>query len=275
MAAALVFVFILAESLILHLLIVSSIQQRAAQRNAFEDFRAQLAEGTAPVGPTGSDGKELRPGSPVAYLEIPSIGVKQVVVEGTTAGNLFVGPGHRRDTPLPGQPGVSVVLGRRAAFGGPFARVHRLRAGDLIRATTGQGSFEYRVTAVRREGDPVPSPLESGAGRLLLATASGRPYLPTGVLRVDAELSVPTVPGPSRLVDSSGLPAAEQMMATDTRMIWALALWLQGLIVALLGATWAWHRLGRARAWVAFLPLLLLVGLSTAGQAARLLPNLL
>ena len=65
------------------------------------------------------------------------------------------------------------------------------------------------------------------------------------------------------------------MMAADTRTLWALALWLQALIVVVLGATWAWHRWGRARAWVVFLPLLLLVGLYTSGEAARLLPNLL
>ena len=271
----LVLVFVLAESLILHLLIISSIQQHAAQRTASESFRGELAEGTAPVGPTDRDGRELRPGSPVAYLEIPSIGLEQVVVEGTTSSNLFAGPGHRRDTPLPGQPGVSVLLGRRAAFGGPFARIHRLRAGALIRVTTGQGAFEYRVTGVRREGEPVPVPLAAGAGRLLLATASGGPFRPTGVLRVDADLTVPSVPGPSRLVDSATLPASEQMMAVDSRTLWALALWLQALIVVLLGAIWAWHRWGRARTWVVFLPLLLLVGLYAAGEAARLLPNLL
>ena len=273
--AALVLLCILAESLLLELVVVSSFQQRAAQRGAFEQFRGDLALGTAPIGPTDADGKELRPGAPVAYLEIESIGLKQVVVEGTSAGNLFTGPGHRRDSPLPGQPGVSVVLGRKAAFGGPFGRIHRLRAGALIRVTTGQGAFEYRVTAVRRERDPVPAPLEGGAGRLLLATAAGRPFMPSGVVRVDADLTVPAVPGTNRLIGSRSLPAAEQMMAADFGTLWALALWLQGLIAVVLGATWAWHRWGRARTWVVFLPPLLLVGLAVSGEAARLLPNLL
>jgi hypothetical protein len=64
-------------------------------------------------------------------------------------------------------------------------------------------------------------------------------------------------------------------MHSDTRTLWALALWLQALIVAAAGAVWAWHRWGRAQAWIVFLPVLLLLSLSAAGEAARLLPNLL
>jgi hypothetical protein len=71
------------------------------------------------------------------------------------------------------------------------------------------------------------------------------------------------------------LPAEERAMNNDTRTLWALALWLQALIVAAVGAVWAWHRWGRAQAWIVFLPVLLLLGLSAAGEAARLLPNLL
>jgi len=41
------------------------------------------------------------------------------------------------------------------------------------------------------------------------------------------------------------------------------------------GAVWAWHRWGHAQAWIVFLPPLLLVGLATSGEVARLLPNLL
>lgn len=273
--AVLVVVCVLAESLLLHLVLVSSVQQRASRQRNFEKLRGDLAKGVAPVGPTLADGSLLSSGSPVAYLEIPSIGVKEVVVEGTRASDLFSGPGHRRDSPLPGQPGVSVLLGRRASFGGPFARIHRLATGAVIHVTTGQGKFEYRVTGVRRAGDATPQPLEAGAGRLLLATAAGRPFMPTGVLRVDADLASPTVPGTRVLSDSTTLPANEQMMATDPSTLWALAFWLQGLIVVALAATWSWHRWGRARTWLVFLAPLMLIGLSASGEAARLLPNLL
>jgi hypothetical protein len=268
-------VFILSFTLFLQLLVFGSWQQSAAQQRSFDRFRAQLANGVAPVGPADNQNRRLAAGAPVTYLEIPEIGLSQVVGEGTTSSVLFSGPGHRRDTVLPGQVGVSVIMGRRAAFGGPFAKIDQLEEGDTIVATTGQGRFEYEVIGVRLEGDPVPPPPAAGTSRLLLATADGRPFLPDGVLRVDAEMSAEAVVGPARSVTAATLPASEQFMGADTSTLWALALWLQAMILLSLGAVWAWHRWGHAQAWIVFLPPLLLVGLAASGEFARLLPNLL
>jgi sortase A len=273
--AALLLVCVVATSLVLELLVVSNLQQRAAQQRAFDALRADLAAGTAPVGPLGSDGRPLALGDPVAYLEIPAIGLRQVVGEGSTPAVLFDGPGHRRDTPLPGQVGTSMVLGRRAAFGGSFARLDELEAGDLVRVTTGQGEFEFRVMGVREDGDRAPAPPARGEGRLLLATAAGRPFFPDGVLRVDAELATEAVAGPAPGVRTGGLPASEQLMGADTGTLWALALWLQALVALSVLAVWAWHRWGRPQTWVVLVPPLLLVGIGASGEAARLLPNLL
>src|SRR5207237_730077 len=77
----------------------------------------ELANQVAPLGPTA-------PGSPVAVLDIPAIGIRDmVVVQGTSPENMTLGPGHLRDTPMPGQAGVSEIFGRRATFGAPFARL--------------------------------------------------------------------------------------------------------------------------------------------------------
>ena len=274
--ACLVLLFALTATLLLQLMFVSSLQSRAGQRQAFTSFRAELANGTAPIGPTTEAGRVLALGTPVAFIEIPSIGLRQVVGEGTAASELLHGPGHRRDTPLPGQVGTSVVFGRRAAFGGPFSRIAELTKGAEIKVTTGQGAdFTFRVIAVRRDGDPAPAAAARGTSRLTLVTAAGRAFFPEGVLRVDADLEGQAVVGPARLISASGLPAAERLMAGDTRTLWALALWLQALIALSIGAVWAWHRWGRVQTWIVFLPALLLVGLCVSGEAARLLPNLL
>jgi sortase (surface protein transpeptidase) len=271
---ALVIVAVLSTTLLLQLLIISSLQQSAAQERAFDSLRSQIARGVAPVGPTDADGRVLAAGAPVAFMEIPEIGLRQVIGEGTTSSVLFDGPGHRRDTPLPGQVGVSVVFGRRATFGGPFRRIGELETGDAIVVTTGQGVFEYSVIGVRREGDPLPPAPEPGTSRLLLATADGRPFLPNGVLRVDADLTGDAVGGAPRLVTATDLAADEQLMAADTNTLFALVLWLQALIALALAAVWSWHRWGRPQTWIVFLPPLLLVGLATSGEVARLLPNL-
>ncbi len=273
--AALVLLAIVAGSLVVQLVVVSGVQHRAAQQQLFDRFRLELAEGTAPVGPVDTEGRVIAPGSPVALLEIPRLGIREVVVSGSSSGSTFDGPGHRRDTPLPGVAGTSVVLGRGSAYGGPFGRLNQLESGDLIEVTTGQGVFEFEVLGVRREGDPVPPLPEAEDARLLLMTTDGGSFLPSGVLRVDAEAMTTAVGGSAPLFTSATLPSAEQPMAADTSTLWALVLWLEALIVVVLGFVWAWFRWSRPKAWVVFLPLIIVVGLATSQQAARLLPNML
>jgi LPXTG-site transpeptidase (sortase) family protein len=271
----LVMLAVLAGAFVLHLTVVSSLQQRAAQGRVFDRFRAELATGIAPIGPTGTDGRELPRGTPVALLDIPAIDLRQVVVEGTDAATLFDGPGHRRDTPLPGQAGTSIVFGRRAAYGGPFARIGQLTPGAVVNVTTGQGVFEYRVVTVRRDGDPLPTPVPQGAARLTLITADGSAYLPAGALRVDAELAEGVVGGPARTVATGALPDDEALMSSSPATLWALVLWLQALVLLAVAAVWAWYRWGRPQAWIVFAPPLLLVGIGAAGELARLLPNVM
>jgi sortase A len=270
-----VLIAVMCGSLLLQLVVLSGFQERSAQQRAFNGFRAELAKGTAPVAAVNDENEALRPGTPMAYLEIPEIGLRQVVLEGTNSGVLFDGPGHRRDSPFPGAPGTAVILGRRATFGGPFSQIGDLEEGDAIRVTTGAGEFDYEVLGVRRENEPSPPALEAGQGRMLLITADGRPYVPDGVLRVDAVLISEPLSGGSPAFTARTLPSSDAIMASDTTTLWALALWLQALLLATVAFVWAWFRWGRARAWIVGFPVLLLVGLMVADQVARLLPNLL
>jgi len=272
--SVLVMVLVLSGTLLLQLVWVSGLQHSAAQQRAFDRLRGDLARGTAPVGPTDESGDPLPGGTPVALIEIPAIGVKEVVVEGTSPSNLFTGPGHSRETPLPGQVGTSIVVGRRASYGGPFGGISGLKPGEDITVTTGQGTFEFVVVGVRREGDPVPDAPQAGSSRLTLVTADGTPFIPGGVVRVDADLDGDAVGGAKRIVTASTLPPEERLLAGDSRTLWALALWLQAMIALTLAAVWAWHRWGRVQAWIVFSPPLVLAGLGAAGEIARLLPNL-
>jgi len=92
---------------------------------------------------------------------------------------------------------------------------------------------------------------------------------------VDADLSVPAVAAPGGRIGHSALPGSEQLMASDTSTLWALAMWLQLLLAVVVGGIVAWHRWSPAKAWVIFLPALLLAALSASGEFAKLLPNLL
>jgi sortase A len=100
---------------------------------------------------------ELVIGEPVARLEIPSIGLDQIVVEGVGEGQLAKGPGHYSATPLPGEFGNAAIAGHRTTHGAPFFDLDKLVPGDEIDVTTYAGRFVYRVT-----GSIVVSPRDVG-----------------------------------------------------------------------------------------------------------------
>jgi sortase A len=246
------------------------------QHDDYASFRAELAQATAPTGPTDPANPKqlLPPGTPVAVLSIPEIGVHAVVLQGTTSDVLEGGPGHLRDTAMPGQKGVSEIMGRRAAYGGPFARISSLSPGAIFTVTTGQGVTRYRVLDVRRPGDRDPA-LKPGQGRLILATADGPPYAPTGVVWVDADAITPPKSVPRMVISESDISPSELPLGTDTGDWLPLVLWGEALLVAALAITWLRTQWGRWQTWMVAIPVLGYLGLGVADQVARLLPNLM
>lgn len=184
----LLFFAITVGAFLLNVVVLSGPQHLASQQKLGNAFRAELEAATAPTSEGDANLVLLPNGVPVAYLEIPSIGVHEYVVEGTDAGSLMTGPGHRRDTVLPGQAGTSVIMGRAASFGGPFSGIGSLQPGDTFSVVTGQGFHTYQVIGTRYAGDPGPAVPGVDASRLVLETARGLPYLPAGVLYVDAQM---------------------------------------------------------------------------------------
>ncbi len=273
-------VAVLALSFLVELTVLGNLRHDRDQAQLSAEFRSELANGVAPVGPLDDANKPLAAGAPVALLEIPKLGLREVVGEGTSSGTLMSGPGHRRDTPLPGQVGASVITGRRATYGGPFGSIDRLRAGDEIMVTTGQGKHSFKVLDVRRAGDPVPPALARGQGRLILVTTDvpAHGFLsalrPTDVLRVDAALVSETQSRPAQL-PSQALPAAEALMAGDSSALLSVVGWTVLLVAAAVATVWVRFSTGLWQAWVIGLPVLVVLGLTTSDDIAALLPNLL
>ncbi|GLZ75713.1 sortase [Actinorhabdospora filicis] len=259
-----------------HLTVLSALRHDRAQQTAFADFRRVLADGTAPVGQTdAATGRLIDQGTPVALLTAPSIGLREVVFEGTSSGVLMDGPGHRRDTVLPGQEGWSYVYGRQASYGGPFGRIGELRPGDVLGVVTGQGEHAFRVTGVRRAGAPEPAPVAAGAGRLTLVTAEGTPFMPDGAVWVDAELTSQAQPAPPRPLATRALDASEDAMGWEPGALVALLLWAQSLLLAVAAVIWVRLRKGGWHAWVVGVPALAATGLFFCSELSRLMPNLL
>ncbi len=260
---------------IVQLTLVSHVQHFSAQQQLANQFKEELAAGTAPVSEGDFNNVLLPDGAPVGLIDIPALGLHEVIVEGTAAAQLDSGPGHRRDTVLPGQIGVSVIMARAAAYGGPFGRLQELAPGTRFTVITGQGEQIFTVLGVRYAGDPSPPAVKAGESRLILETARGAAFVPTGIARVDAQLISDPQPSGARQTTFSSLPAQQKSMATDTTQAWALVFALQFFIAVEIAAVWAYRRLGAQKTWVVFLPLVLLAGLLVADQINRFLPNLM
>src|SRR5262249_55436232 len=115
-----------------------------AQRILLAQFRGSMASGLA-----YAQASAPPVGAPVAYLQIPTIQAADVVIEGTAPDLLKAGPGHVRNTPLPGFAGNAVIIGRRTTYGGPFRNLDNLQPGDEIDVSMGLGGFRYFVERVK------------------------------------------------------------------------------------------------------------------------------
>ncbi|MGQ0630600.1 MAG: sortase [Sporichthyaceae bacterium] len=250
--------------------VLGTLKHNRDQQVAYDDLRLRLAEGTAPVGPV--DGQPLAKGIPIARISIPSVGVREVVLAGTTSEVLRSGIGHRRDTVLPGQSGLSVLMGRRMAYGGPFSQLGFLIRGDEIRIVTGQGEAVYAVVGVRVAGDPQSPP---NAARLTLITTSGPRFAPEDALRVDADLVSTPFPAATPAFTALDLPADERAMKSEPGALADISVWGILLFAAAIAVTWLRLIWGRWQAWLVGVPVIGWLGTVVADNATRLLPNLL
>jgi len=203
-------------------------------------------------------------GRPVGVIDIPKIGLDQVIVEGVQAPQLRTGPGHYPGTPLPGQAGNAAVAGHRTTYAHPFYNLNELTPGDRIVITTPQGIFVYAarrtlVVAPTDVGvlDPTVTaqltlttcnPRFSAATRLVVHAALVR-----SLLFADAAPQSPPAPARAGGTGADGLagvagggawgPAALWALGTMVlaTAVWALgrhlrhpwALWLPGAVVVL------------------------------------------
>lgn len=254
----------------------SQLHYDKAQLNAYNALRVELATGTAPNGPIAPNSTRLLSmGAPVAVLSIPAIKLRTVILQGTTSSVLEDGPGHLRDTVMPGQAGDSVILGRQTAYGGPFGGLTSLVPGDSITVVTGQTVASYKVIDLRRVGDPLPPALAGGAGRMTLVTADGTPLVPSGTLYVDADETSKPQPSPGVLL-SAYMSPSENAMATESAQAWPwIVLFGVALVLVALPLSWLWTAWGKWQTWVIAIPTVGFLALTIADEATRLLPNLI
>ncbi|GAA4117747.1 sortase [Nocardioides fonticola] len=245
------------------LLGASKLKASREQDVLYSQLTKSLGEATVPV--SGA----IPTGTPLGILEIPKIGVEQVFLEGSASEQTAVGPGLRHDSSLPGQAGLSVIVGRRATFGAPFADLDRLEPGDRIEVTTGQGEFTYVVDLVRTS-DAAPTQIRKVDSRLTLVTSDpaitpNRTLTVSGVLQGEAQ---PKATGTATVAaDAPGEGSSGHLVA--------LLLWSQLLLLVALTVTWAATKVPGRALWIGAVPVLIALLWNVYTNLAFLLPNTL
>ncbi len=89
--------------------------------------------------------RTLSNGQPIGRLEIDSIGLDSVLMNGTGVSTLQKGPGRYPQTPLPGFGETTGIAGHRTTYGAPFRRINEIKDGDRIRIELPYATFTYRV----------------------------------------------------------------------------------------------------------------------------------
>lgn len=221
-----------------------------------------------------ASGHEPPNGHPVAILNIPSIGLHQAVVEGTTAADLQRGPGlvaSNGTSGVPGEPGDAVIAGRRVSFGGPFARLGELHTGSIIQVADGAGVFKFEVTKVGTISQGQLAIPSYGRSWLTLVTSNSS-WLPTGRMVVVARI----VGQPASTNGSSSTREALPSFAGDPAAGVLAALWALAFVFVLGFMAFAIRRWRQT--WVSWLlaaPVLLACGLFSCESLARCLPSTL
>jgi sortase A len=212
-------------------------------------------------------------GQPIGTIQIPNIGLDQVVVEGVGTDQLEMGPGHYPGTPLPGEQGNVAIAGHRTTYAHPFYDLDQVTPGRTIVLTTAQGIFVYiadgqqvvQPTDVAVVG-PSPraeltlttcNPRYSAATRLVVtATLTSSLLFPTATPKGTSGRTAGGERSASRAPDRATAARPGTGLAVgggESARRWAAAVGLGVAVVAIAVAVWRLARRVRRR-WAVYVP---------------------
>jgi sortase A len=256
-------------------LLGSKVQANRAQDVLYGRIVDELGLATAPINGV------IRAGTPIGVLEIPRLGLRQALIQGSSAEQTAKGPGLKSDTAFPGQAGNSFVVGRRASFGAPFRDLGRLQVDDEIKVVTGQGTSTFKVDLVRFS-DSAKTELSNVASRLTLVTSDPaftptRQVVATAVLVSHTsdlgETELTTTPYPTSTTPVGRLGEKPGEHTLDNAIV--VLLWTQALLAIVYLVTRLGLRFGKRALWIGATPVLFAVVWNVFEGVAALLPNTL
>lgn len=83
--------------------------------------------------------------APMAKLEVPRLGVDEIVLRGDSGRTLAFGPAWNEGSAAPGH-GTAIISGHRDTH---FAFLRHLRRDDTLTVDTSDGRYQYRVTTTQ------------------------------------------------------------------------------------------------------------------------------
>ncbi|MBV9435442.1 MAG: class D sortase [Acidobacteria bacterium] len=109
-------------------------EQQALQQRWQAQQHVGVVSSPAPAMASKDDG--------LTRVSIPKINLDLIVVEGTNHKALRLGPGHLKNTPLPGESGNSVISAHRDTF---FRHIYELAKGDEIQVRRDGRTYTFQV----------------------------------------------------------------------------------------------------------------------------------
>jgi LPXTG-site transpeptidase (sortase) family protein len=256
-----VVIFVLAfGSLMFNQILGPLVHDRAA--TALEQrLASDLVNGVAPVS------NPIALGVPIGLIDVPNRDVRAVVIEGSKAEQLAQASGHLIGSALPGQPGVSAILGRSETYGAEFKNLDQLIVGDEVVVTTGQGVHTYEVIDITVRSARDAAAFQGEGHMLILATVVDS----SDRLVVRATLTSPVFPAGQATDHQTSLD--ELGLAGDSSSWSDLALWM--LIAALLAAGFPVivNQVGRRVGWLVVAPIAMWVALEVWTAISLMSPS--
>ena len=171
----------------------TGIETRRTQSALRQEFNRIITQ--TETSKTGGTSAFLPVTDALALIEIPSINIAKIIVEGITPKDLRRGPGHFPKTPMPGEIGNSAIAGHRTSYDAPFGNLNTVSLDDIIYVTTPKGKFAYTVKEVSVVAPDKTSVLANTPKVATLTLVTCHPRFSTSQrLIVRAELSSTTPP---------------------------------------------------------------------------------
>lgn len=116
------------------------------QNELLDIFENQIAESKENEADEEVNLESINGYTPIAIMEIPSIKLKQPIVDGVTDDVIKYFLGRFPDSSMPGEVGNFAVAGHRVSdFTDAFINLYKVKSGDKIIVTTIDGKYTYEV----------------------------------------------------------------------------------------------------------------------------------